>query len=343
MKQEVHDIADLVSQELNADVVFYNGDISQPDWISLKKVVSNRKIKRENALLVLVTPGGDPDAAYKIARLFQRSYIGFWAFIPGWCKSAGTLIAMASSTLYVGDTGELGPLDIQLAKQDELDEMASGLLMDATMKTLESTASRMFISLLKTVRKETGISTRFAAELSAKMVVGLLDPVFAQVEPMKVGENARAMNITRAYGARLSQSAKSLHAPQMLDYLVNAYPDHGFVIDREEASYIFRDVREPTADMARLASALGERALIPKLGVPGAEGALIEFLSSEKPIEGVAEGEINGADEDQVSKPDGRNQGEGKRSGGSSGKRTSRTLDNADESSLTSSGSACTA
>jgi len=280
MNEDSYAAACAVAEELDADVILYNGEITQGDWLSFREECMRNK-RRINALFILVSPGGDPDAAYKIARILQSTYKRVSVFIPGWCKSAGTLIAIASSTLYISDTGELGPLDIQLAKQDELDEMASGLLLDATMKTLEQTASRMFISMLKTIRRETGISTRLASRLSADMVIGLLDPVFGQVEPMKIGEIARAMNITRAYGFRLAQSSKSLSDPQMLDFLINAYPDHGFVIDREEAKFIFKDVREPTASLSQLALTMGDMALVPICGAQARGNAHIEYLSAD--------------------------------------------------------------
>ena len=327
MNEEIFRAARAVSESLNADVVFYSGQITQAEWLNFRKQCADKK-KYDNILLLLVSPGGDPDAAYKIGRLLQSSYKKISVFISGWCKSAGTLIAISSSTLYISDTGELGPLDIQLAKQDELDEMASGLLLEATMKTLEQTASRMFINLLKTIRRETGISTKLASHLSADMVVGLLDPVFAQVEPMKIGEIARAMNITRAYGLRLAQASKSLSSPQMLDFLVTAYPDHGFVIDREEAGIIFRDVRKPTAELVRLASARGDMSLVPRHGGSGGCDACVEYLSSSFDSVEVSDGGDDGSGKNRDAEPKGRrDRGEGERSAVASGERVSGAPD----------------
>ena len=271
------DLADSVARELDADVFLLTGDITRACSQEVERTCTARN-KRQNVVLMLVTPGGDPDAAYRIGRTFQRCYKKVYTFIPGWCKSAGTLIVLASSTVFIGELGELGPLDMQLAKKDEIDETASGLLVDATMKQLETLASKMFINVLTAIRRETGITTKMAAELSVKMVIGLLDPVFAQIEPMKIGENARAMNVTLAYGRRLALDSKALQTTQGLDFLVSTYPDHGFVIDRREASIIFRDAREPTQTLSALADALGNKALHPpRIGSDGGK----EFLSTE--------------------------------------------------------------
>lgn len=115
--------------------------------------------------------------------------------------------------------------------------------------------------------------------------------IFAQVEPMKIGENTRAMNITMGYGRRLVMASKTLLGPHGLDYLVSTYPDHGFVIDRTEAAVIFKDVRAPIDALTTLAELLGDRALYP----PGT-GAAGEktFISSELPKSGAAKGTTNG-------------------------------------------------
>ena len=225
----------------------------------------------------------DPDAAYKIGRYLQSRYERIFVFIPGWCKSAGTLIAIAANELFVGDHGELDPLDIQLAKADEILEMGSGLAVDAAMKTLEATASKMFLNILLSIRRDTQgmITTRTASDIASTMVSRLLEPIYRQIDPMKIGENSRAMNITRNYGSRLADASGSLRTPRSLEYLVAAYPDHGFVIDKKEATGLFTKVNSPTSAMDKLAEALGEAALMPQQRLSGDGTAYIAYLSTE--------------------------------------------------------------
>jgi len=72
----------------------------------------------------------------------------------------------------------------------------------------------------------------------------------------------------------------SSRASRAFDFLVSAYPDHGFVIDRTEARLLFTKVLEPTAEMLGLTDVLKEAALtnvrISSDGLP-----TITFLSSE--------------------------------------------------------------
>lgn len=273
--------ADKIATALDADILFYNGEITFANSNRVIDLVCGRR-RRKNILLILITPGGDPDAAFKIGRAAQAQYDNVSLYVPGWCKSAGTLIALAASHIYVGDRGELGPMDIQIAKADEILEMGSGLTVGSALTSLQTTASKMFLNFLLTIRQDTGgsITTRTAAELASSMVVKLLDPIYRQIDPMKIGENSRAMSITKNYGLRLNMRSRTLKDTQSLEFLVSGYPDHGFVIDRTEARLLFNQVLEPTSEMVGLSEVLGKDGVMP---LPKAENRVprIQFLSTE--------------------------------------------------------------
>ena len=87
--------------------------------------------------------------------------------------------------------------------------------------------------------------------------MGAFNPIFQQIDPMKIGENSRAIRIARDYGFRLSNKSKSLKSRESMENLVSGYSDHGFVIDREEAEELFTDVAAPDSTLSDLFSALG--------------------------------------------------------------------------------------
>jgi hypothetical protein len=62
--------------------------------------------RRPNLILLLVTEGGDPDAAYRISR-----YEKFSCLVSGYCKSAGTLLLLGANQLIFSEHGEIGPLE----------------------------------------------------------------------------------------------------------------------------------------------------------------------------------------------------------------------------------------
>jgi hypothetical protein len=210
--------------------------------------------------------------------------VRYTAFIPGWCKSAGTLTAIGAHDLVIGDFGELGPLDVQMPKTDELFELSSGLTVTQALSTLEQQSFRMFERYFLAIKQKSWnqITFRTATEVAAKMVVGLMEPIYRQIDPMHVGEAGRAMQIAADYAVRLDAASDNLHAGDALWNLVSGYAHHGFVIDRLEAAEYFQHVEEPTDEEAWLAEQLADMAKYPMS--EDASGALIEYLSEQTPV-----------------------------------------------------------
>ena len=92
--------ADEVAEQLDADVIYFEGPISQ---ILAHRIISecNARRRRANVLFIMVTFGGDPNAAYRIARCFQMNYTRFLFHAPFHCKSAGTLVATGAHELVM--------------------------------------------------------------------------------------------------------------------------------------------------------------------------------------------------------------------------------------------------
>lgn len=114
-----------------------------------------------------------------------------------------------------------------------------------------------------------------AADLAATLTIGLLSPIYSQIDPMHVGEACRASSIAQQYGTRLNEVAKNLRGPEALEFLIGGYSNHGFVIDRREAAKLFNRVRTPTETESELIDALGDLAYKPISGGP----PRIEFIS----------------------------------------------------------------
>jgi hypothetical protein len=76
-----------------------------------------------------------------------------------------------------------------------------------------------------------------------------MQPIYSQIDPMRLGEVQRAMMIAYHYGERL---AKGNLKEDSLAVLVSGYPSHGSVIDRDEARNLFKSVRPPTKDEGKI-------------------------------------------------------------------------------------------
>jgi hypothetical protein len=176
--------AEAVAERLDADILLVNSGMGRPTDQAIIDACRIRR-RRPNVLLMLITTGGDADAAYRIARALQRYYDRFIAYLPGYCKSAGTLVATGAHELVFGDHGELGPLDVQMRKADELFETSSGLTVMEAMNTLENTAYRMLETCFLRIKAGSSgqITFKTATDVAVAMVTGLLEPLYRQIDP----------------------------------------------------------------------------------------------------------------------------------------------------------------
>src|SRR5947199_328989 len=130
----VTDLAKKVEAEYSADLLIYFGPIVR-NWDDHLIDVCKVRSKKKNVLLMLTTLGGDAHAAYRIARCLHQNYHRTQKgsdpegeviiYVSSECASAGTLITLAADKLLLSDHAELGPLDVQIRKPDEVGERTS--------------------------------------------------------------------------------------------------------------------------------------------------------------------------------------------------------------------------
>lgn len=249
-----------IEEEYDSDIFFYSREIDDEGLGALVRAVTDSK-SRDNALLILVTNGGSANAAYRIARFFQKTYSNgeFTLFVPGYCKSAGTLIALGAHKLIMDTFSELGPLDVQLLKQDEIGTRKSGLLSKFSFLSLQEASFDLFEHLMLEIKKRSydQISFRLAAEVSSKMTGELLSGVYGQISPDVVGSDYRDLQVALHYGIRLAEASGNA-TPGTVTHLVENYPSHDFVIDNEEAAALFNNVAFPSGNLYSLISLLGD-------------------------------------------------------------------------------------
>jgi hypothetical protein len=273
---DVSQSANKIAEFLEADILLINSNLERDldDQLIIK--VAKYK-KRKNVFLILITQGGDPDVAYRVARCLQDNYEKFIIFVSGYCKSAGTLCLLGANEIIINDMGELGPLDVQVAKEDEIGELSSGLVATGALDVLRKKAFQMFEDYMLTIKTKGGgqITFKTASEIAVKIVVGLMEPLYRQIDPMQAGEIARSMNIATAYGKRLMLRGNNFDGKTLI-LLRDTYPSHGFVIDKSEAKKLFINVRSPSSDENILIDSLEEVGYAPQ------KEPIMDFLSAQK-------------------------------------------------------------
>lgn len=248
---------------IDMDTFLYSGPIERGYDLDFADFVSSGQ-NSDSIALILCTPGGSPDAAYKMGRYLQARYEHFRLLVPGFCKSAGTLLAIAAEELVFSPYGELGPLDVQMAKTDNIAGLESGLNISEAFLALERRAKETFHDLVVEIISASGgiVSFQTASHSASEIVAALYGPIFARIDPEEVGSRSRAMRIGEDYGKRLSSKFRNLK-PSALGVISQSYSSHGFVIDMEEASGLFERVRDVNEQEKQLIEALGRDCRVP--------------------------------------------------------------------------------
>lgn len=259
----INEIAKRISDHYDADIYLYYGPMFYPDDRTFVEEVRRSKT-RKNALLILDTPGGSAEVAYRVGRAVQRAYKTksndsdcgqFLIYVDDMCKSAGTILSLAADKIIMSQFGELGPIDVQLRKDDEIGERTSGLTPHQALETLQVESGSHFQRFFRQLRfgSELGFSTKLSADIAAQMAVGLMGSVYSQIDPSRLGEVERHVRVSSEYGARLATRNVKQNT---IARLAASYPSHEFVIDRTEARQLFENVDRPTDDLEEIAESL---------------------------------------------------------------------------------------
>ena len=250
------------------DLLVYSGAISRPNLDRfISTLIDAKSRSRQKISLVLSTYGGDAHCAYRLARLIQDLYVkgGFRLVVLEPCKSAGTLVAVGADELAMSPFGELGPLDVQLAKDDEIAVRASGLDTLGALAMLRSEAFKAFEHYMVAIVNRSGntVSTKTAFDVSGALVAGLFQPIAAKIDPHRMSEVDRMMKIAKEYGERLGGANLRDDSEASLERLISGYPTHEFIIDTREASAIFKTVLAPSESEKAVVELLPEQVLYP--------------------------------------------------------------------------------
>ena len=229
------------------DALVYAGPVAYGGYRSVVRGTPVRK--RKNVLVLLVTLEGNAGSAYRIVRLLRRSYDKAPVFVPGLCKSAGTLVCLGAHESVISEAGELGPLDVQGREENELFGFRSGLAIPRARNFLESKMLGADRRLLLDISGGGGLGTERASQIAVNTTVGLFAPIYSKIDPPGLGQTSRALAVAQNYAKRLVENLR----PGALERLVSDYASHLFAIDVGETRQFFLKVRKPTDHEAALA------------------------------------------------------------------------------------------
>jgi hypothetical protein len=109
-------------------------------------------LKGDRLDLIIETPGGSGEVAEEIVKLCRSKYQDIAVIVPGWAKSAGTIMVMAADEILMGPSSALGPIDAQLAwqgKQFSADALLEGMEKIKEEVTKTGSLNKAYIPVLQ--------------------------------------------------------------------------------------------------------------------------------------------------------------------------------------------------
>lgn len=246
-ESDVSDVKRTVSSYLpDFDVLLYTGDILNGTYVKWQNALTPLMARKKDKIYILIgTSGGNPHEAFKMMRLVQRRYKYVGVILLGGCYSAGTLFALGANEILMSSGSNLGPLDVQMRREDDFSRM-SGECYRQALSDISSIAQKIFTDLFGRLksRQDILISTQTASHAACEIAKGLLSPITQQIEPSKLGEMMRSQGIGISYGIRLMRNLYGEdRAYQIANSLARQYPSHNTIIDYEEAKELGLSVK----------------------------------------------------------------------------------------------------
>ena len=97
-----------------SDLIKPNSTIDYSDILPVQDQLAN--LSGQAIDVILETPGGFAEAAEDIIALIRGKFDKVGIIVPGWAKSAGTILALAGDEILMGRGSALGPIDAQIAQ-----------------------------------------------------------------------------------------------------------------------------------------------------------------------------------------------------------------------------------
>jgi len=218
---------------------------------------------KQSQLDVLVhTLGGDPKAAYRLAKCLRYFTDTVTFLVPEFAYSAGTLLCLSGNEIRFGHNAGISPIDISLQSGSE---------------SIELTAIDYFMEFVKDSQKEIQhILRKEGIKSPSRVGSDLLGRLVDQVQAIKVGSYYRERMLTRHYAEELLSRFMLVDLPniegrqnKILDHLLFKAPAHEFQVDYEQSVSYGLVAQEMTTDESSAA-----KQIIDKLRTMDAQGII---------------------------------------------------------------------
>ena len=159
------------------------------------------KLSHDGQIVLLIdSSGGSAKTGYQLAMFFGQYCRRFVAVVPRAAKSAATLLAIGADKIFLGNTGELGPVDAQVLDGGDyipaLDRVkALERLHASALEALDRTMALLTLRTEQDVDTLVPIAADFAARLS--------QPYMQKQDMVEYTRMSRVLKIGEDYASRL--------------------------------------------------------------------------------------------------------------------------------------------
>lgn len=196
---------------------------------------------QESLSLILNSSGGSIEYAFWIASVVRDRCDHLDVLVPNSAKSAATLIALAADRILFGQLGELGPLDPQVRDLAGGPNRRSPLEIVKGIEFLRTYYLETFDIIMPFLVRRAGMDVAHALEHVAGLLSPIAEPLYRLVNYRELGEAVRSLTVGEEYARATMHRWGPLDensTESIVRQLVWEYPDHGYIIDIEEARRI---------------------------------------------------------------------------------------------------------
>ncbi|WP_413559009.1 SDH family Clp fold serine proteinase [Bdellovibrio sp. HCB209] len=230
-------ISEIQSERKNPVLVLKEDEIGLSTVYAMHDLLAQKSFDTLDVLLH--TPGGDPDAAYKMARILKDHCKRANILVPAMAKSAGTLFSLCGDEVILSELGELGPLDTQIEEHAEGGNRRFNSALNGfkaleqikihTLETMDLAAKMILLRSGMRISECLSLAIQFSGQTSGTL--------YSKLDAQKIGEYARALDIGEKYGVQILHRMCKWPietAKKTVTQLVRGYPSHGYVLDYDE-------------------------------------------------------------------------------------------------------------
>jgi hypothetical protein len=166
------------------DVLVYASDLGKgqapvsiiyADLLPINDQLAN--LRGERLDFILETPGGSGEVAEDIVGALRSRYEDVAVIVPGWAKSAGTIIAMSADEILMDATSGLGPIDAQILWQGKVfsaDALLAGFMKIKEEVSATGVLNKAYIPILQGISPGELESAQNAQDFAKELVTNWL-------------------------------------------------------------------------------------------------------------------------------------------------------------------------